>query len=57
MGKMIVQFTKERGLNKIWHSNAGQRDAMIIELGKSLLGPRNVCFHVRDDINRPPPAR
>lgn len=43
---MIVQFTKERGLNNIPYYNVGQRDvmitnAMIIELKKSLVGPRN----------------
>lgn len=41
MGKMIVQFTKERGLNKIPYYNVGQRDVMITELKKSLVGPRN----------------
>ena len=46
MGKMIVQFTKERGLSKVQYYNVGQRDvmitdAMIIELRKSFVGPRN----------------
>ena len=57
---MIVQFTKERGLNKIPYYNVGQRDVMITELKKSLVGPRNFWFHVSGDMNSPlppPPAR